>query len=90
MQAVAVAELEVQFAMLRGVTHGDTEFLEGFAQGSGERRLARVDLAAGSVDLARAEAAFFADEENLPVAHDEEKVGALLRLPGCPVDHVAR
>ncbi len=55
-----------------------------------QRRLARIDLAAGSVDFARAETALLADEENFSISHNEEEGGANARLPDCPIGHVAQ
>src|SRR5438477_10048702 len=82
MQAVAVPELEMQFAVRFGPERFDTEFLKGLAQGRLPGRLARIDLAAGPVDLARSETALLADEQNLFLPHDEEEIGADARLPG--------
>src|ERR1041385_5088131 len=88
-KAVAVAELKMQFTMLFGPERFDAELLEGLAQRGPKRRFARIHFAAGSVDFARAEAALFADEENLLLAHDEKKIGVDAWLPVCPVGHVA-
>jgi len=88
-QAVAIAELEMQFAPLLGVERGDAKFLESFAEGGGERSFAPVDFTARTVNFPRAEAALLADKKNLSVAHNKEEIGADARLPGCPIGHVA-
>src|SRR5205814_9237048 len=87
--AVAVPELEMQFAVRFGPERFDTEFLKGLAQGRLPGRLARIDLAAGPVDLARSETALLADEQNLFLPHDEEEIGVDARLTGCTFSHVA-
>lgn len=90
MEAVTVAELEMQFAMLDRAKRPDPELFFGFAQGGLQRRFAGIDLAARAIDLARAKAAFLADEENFFVTHDEEKVGADAWLPSRPVGQGAQ
>ena len=90
MDAVAVMELKMQLGMLVRAYRHDFEFLHDFAQGGCERCFSRVDFAARSVDFSGAEAAFFADQENSSLVHDEDQIYAGARLPGCPVDHVAR
>ena len=90
MQAVTIAKLKVQFAALFGRDWHDVEFLESFAEGSVERILALIDLAARAVDFSRAEPAFLVDEKDLVLANNEEEIGANARLPVCPVDHVTR
>lgn len=89
MQAVTVAKLKMQFTALLGPERMNAEFLEGLAQRRRERRLPRINFAAGPVNFAGAEPALLANQENLSFAHDEEEIGANARLPGCPVGHVA-
>ena len=86
-QAEAVPKLEVQLAALLGAERPDAKFLISLAEGRLERGLARVYFSARAVYFPRAEAAFFANKQNLVAAQDEEKVGALLRLPGFPIGH---
>ena len=50
--------------------------------------LARIDLAARAVDLARAEASQLTDQEHLALVNHEEEGGAVLRLPALPIDAV--
>ncbi|HEX4666552.1 MAG TPA: hypothetical protein VH207_08125 [Chthoniobacterales bacterium] len=50
-EAVAIAELEMQFASLLGAERDDAEFLKSFAQGSGERRFIRIDFPPGPLIL---------------------------------------
>src|SRR5436190_16739242 len=57
MKAVTVPELKMQFAVRFGPERFDTKLLQGLAQGRLQGRLARIDLAAGPVDLARSETA---------------------------------
>src|SRR6266852_305713 len=71
MQAVAVAELKMQFAARFGPERLDAELLKGLSPGRLQGRLARIHLATGSVDLARAETALLPDEQNLFLTHDE-------------------
>ena len=79
----------MQFAALFGVERRDTELFERFAQGRLKRSFVRIDLAAGSVDFARAETALLPDEENFSFSHNEEEGGTDARLPDCPIGHVA-
>jgi len=90
MQAVTIAELKVQFAPLFAVARRDTELLERFAQGRLKRSFVRIDLAAGSVNLACAETALLPDEENFSFSHNEEEGGTDAGLPDCPIGHVAQ
>jgi len=89
-QTKAVAKLEMEFAALLGPQGHDVELLEGFAEGGVERGLTGIDLPARAVNFARAETAFFANEKNFSISNNEKKIGPDTRLPGCPVDHVAR
>ena len=86
-QAEAGAEVELQLAALLGAARAKAWLFMVFAKRRFKRGFAGIDLAAGAVDFPRAEAALFANEQNLIAAQDEEKVRALLRFPGFPVDH---
>jgi len=84
MQAVAVGKLEMQLTALLERRRGDADFLLGFADGRGERGLPWLDLAAGTVDFARAQPSLLANEQNAAVVDDKAEVGPLARLPAGP------
>jgi hypothetical protein len=80
----------MQLAVLFDLKRYDSKLFVGFTEDRLERGLARINLAAGSVDFARSEAALLSDKENFFVAQDEAEVGTLARLPVSPVGHIAR
>ena len=78
-EAVAIGELEVQHAAFFDLQRRDADLFLRLANRRVERSLAGLEFAAGTVDLARAEAAFFADEQHAAVLDDEAEIGVLAR-----------
>ena len=70
MKVQPIGEVEVKLAVEDGIERCNPDFLLHLSDGGGQRGFAGIDLAAGTVDLARADAAFLADEQQLAVPHD--------------------
>ena len=85
MDRVSVDELEAQLAARLDSRRCDEQLLLDLANRARERRFPGVDAPAGSVDLAGAEAALFADQQDLTAADHEEQRRALARLPALPI-----
>ena len=60
----------MQFAVKDRVERRNPGFLPHLPDGGGQWRLAGLDLATGPVDLARTDAAFFADQQELALLED--------------------
>ena len=84
-QGVAVGELEVQLPALLRIARGDAEFFLHLADDRLQRRFARFEAAARTVDFSRSQTALLVDKEHFVTAGDKAKVGPLARLPGGPV-----
>jgi hypothetical protein len=83
-QAVAVGELEMEFAVVADIFGLESDLFAGFADGAFMGLLAGLEATAGAVDFSRAEAAFFSDQEDLAVADQEAERRSLSGLPIIP------
>lgn len=81
MESVAGGEVEEEFAAEFGVDGGDMEFFLAFADSGLECGFAGFDAPAGGVDFTCAEAAFFADEEDIGGLGDEAEGCAVVGGP---------
>jgi hypothetical protein len=84
MKTIAVNELKMEFSTGLDSVRRDADFFLGLTHGAIVWFLAGFDAAAGGVDFTRAETAFFADEEDLGILHNETQGGPLARLPLVP------
>ena len=85
-QAVAVDELKVKNPALFDLQRSYADLLLCLADRRLERRLTGFHLAAGTIDLPRAQTALLLHQEDLTVTDDEEQGGMDLRPPACPID----
>ena len=83
----SIDKFKPELTVFDGVEHRDAEFFLSFADSAFGRRFTGIDLSTGAVDLARPEAAFFADQEDMAPGFidDEEQRGANAGLPIVPV-----
>ncbi|SQD92393.1 protein of unknown function [Candidatus Bipolaricaulis anaerobius] len=82
----AVGELEPELTARFDAQRGDPQLLFHLAHRARRRRFPMLDVAARAVDLARPQAPLLVDEEDLPIADDEEERCLLLGFPPRPVD----
>ena len=90
-QAQAIDELKPQLAMLHRIDRGHAQLLLRLADRALHGGFAWINLAAGAVDLARAESALFADQKHPPtrLVDDEHQGREHAGLPLGPVDRHA-
>lgn len=86
MNGIAVNKLELVPAAIFQLGYRDAQLFLALANCANLGRFAGINLTAGSVDLAFAQAGFFVNQQDFTIADYKYQRGRVPGLPGFPVD----